>query len=826
MEADGSLLQLIGGLIVLLLIAAGVRALTNRVRLPFSVVLVFTGILLGIAARNAPGILRPLQRFELSAEIILFLFLPTLVYESSQGMDVRELRKNLGPILTLAVPGLLISTALIGAVAALFTPLSWPAALLLGAILSATDPVAVISILGRMGAPKRLFVLVEGESLFNDATSLVLSRILAGIITGGGITLATAGTGALDFLTVFAGGLAVGGLLGAAAGLILGRVRTESFVVITVTTVLAYLSFLVAEELFHVSGVMAVVAAGLSFSGWGWMKVTPSVRTYLEHFWQYAAFLANALIFLFVGLSVQPERVLEILPLLLWVIAGMLVSRAVIVYGITPLADAAGRWKSFRRGYKPVLFWGGLRGAVALAIVLSLPEFGRNELLESLVIGAVLFTLFVQGLTIEPLVKLLGLQRPSLPDRFILRQHLTEALQRALERIKSFSTGETFSRTIAEELHEEYQQEIEAGQQRLAEYREQAEEAGEQKRILYLQTLSRELSVYLELFNHGHLGEHAFRELKLDLSLQLDALRSKPELGKPEYGRFRLHALQRLLLPIAERTPLLAPLAERRRRSRLAINYEISWGHKEGSRQVLEKLDELAGQGTFPQELIAETRRQYEGWYNAACRQMDRAAEQFPEFVQSVQRRLGRRLALLTRKEYLAGQMEHGSLPAAYGERLTEELEEQLQSLRQEETARLEISPEELLRKVTFFRTMGAEEFRFIARKLLPRTVNEKEVIIRQGGAGKSLFLIARGVVRVIRREAGAEHDLGSLFAGDFFGEMALLHGETRTATVRAATPCYMYELRREALEETLEAYPHIRAALQEADRRRKGEQG
>jgi CPA1 family monovalent cation:H+ antiporter len=205
---------------------------------------------------------------------------------------------------------------------------------------------------------------------------------------------------------------------------------------------------------------------------------------------------------------------------------------------------------------------------------------------------------------------------------------------------------------------------------------------------------------------------------------------------------------------------------------------------------------------------------------------MDRAAEQFPEFVQSVQRRLGRRLALLTRKEYLAGQMEHGSLPAAYGERLTEELEEQLQSLRQEETARLEISPEELLRKVTFFRTMGAEEFRFIARKLLPRTVNEKEVIIRQGGAGKSLFLIARGVVRVIRREAGAEHDLGSLFAGDFFGEMALLHGETRTATVRAATPCYMYELRREALEETLEAYPHIRAALQEADRRRKGEQG
>ena len=825
MHEGGSLTELLGGLIVLLLIAAAVRALTNRIRLPFSVVLVITGIALGLAAERFPGLFPPLQRFELSAEIILFLFLPTLVYESSQAMDVRELRKNLTPILTLAVPGLLLSTGIIGVVTAVLTPLQLPIALLLGAILSATDPVAVISILGRLGAPKRLFVLVEGESLFNDATSLVLSRILVAIVTGGGITLSTAGAGALDFLLVFAGGLAVGGLLGAVAGVLLERVRTESFVVITLTTVLAYLSFFVAEELLHVSGVMAVVAAGLTFSGWGWMKVTPPVRTYLEHFWSYAAFLANALIFLFVGLGVQPGRVIEILPLLGWVIGGMLISRVVIIYGITPLADLSGRQRSFRRGYKPVLFWGGLRGAVALAIVLSLPDFGQRELLESLVVGAVLFTLFVQGLTIEPLVKLLGLHKPSLSDRFILRQHHAEAHRRALEEIDQFGAGEVFSQSILESLKTNYRHSAEEEERQLAVLRQQAEARGEQRRILYLQTLTRELSVYMELFNKGHLGEHAFRELKLDIALQIDALRAGTESDEHEYGRFRLHTLGKLLFTLLGHISPLSPLAERHRRRRLAINYEISWGHKEGSRRILRTLEALQHKGTFPRELLEEAYSRYEHWYNAACRQMDRTADQFPEFVQSVQHSLGERLALITQQEYLHNQLEHGSLPASFGEHIEEELEERLQQLRQRETAQLNISPEELLRKVSFFKEMGSEEFRFVATRLIDRTVNEKELIIRQGDSGKSLFLVARGVVRVTRREKGAVRELGSLFAGDFFGEMALLHGEPRSATVQAATPCYMYELRREALEETMNAFPHIRVALEKAGRRRKSEQ-
>jgi CPA1 family monovalent cation:H+ antiporter len=254
MQGGGSVLELLSGLIVLLLIAAGVKAFTNRTRLPFSVVLVFLGILLSFISKRFSHVLPPFHEYEISSEMILFLFLPTLIYESAQGLDVRELRKNLVPVLTLAVPGLVLSTAVIGIIVNLLTPLSLPVSLLLGAILSATDPVAVISLFKRVGAPKRLLVLIEGESLFNDATSIVLSRILVAVAAGGGVAFASFEKGVPGFFLVFLGGIAVGAVFGFIAGFILGKVRSESLIVITVTTVLAYLSFIVAEEFFHVSG--------------------------------------------------------------------------------------------------------------------------------------------------------------------------------------------------------------------------------------------------------------------------------------------------------------------------------------------------------------------------------------------------------------------------------------------------------------------------------------------------------------------------------------------------------------------------------------------
>jgi CPA1 family monovalent cation:H+ antiporter len=825
MPAETPLLELLIGLIFLLLVAAGVRVVTNRIKLPFSVLLVFTGIFIRIILDRIPAALNVVREFDLSSEMILFIFLPTLIYESSQALDVRELKKNLTPILTLAVPGLLLSTFLIGVIVWLLTPLDFAVSLLLGAILSATDPVAVISIFKKLGGPKRLLVLIEGESLFNDATSLVLSRILVAIIVGGGFTLLSAGQGIISFFVVFFGGILVGAVLGFAAGVVLERVRSETFVVITITTVLAYLSFIVAEELFHVSGVMAVVAAGLSFSGWGWMKITPSVRNYLENFWEYAAFLANALIFLLVGLHVQLAPLGRVLPILGCVIAGMLLSRAVIVYGLTPLVDLTSRNKIFLKGYKPVLFWGGLRGAVALAIVLSLPRFGQNVLLENLVIGAVLFTLFVEGLTIEPLVKLLGLNKPPLTDQYILHEHRLMAKEKAYERISGFLSSTVFSAKVADRLKTRYKNLIEKEKQYLSSIQEEAARTDQQRRILYIESFGEELTVYMDLFNKGHLGQHAFRELRLDLALQIDAVRYMENFRNVHYGRFHPRRIERLMLTLFDHLPLLSSLSEKRRRTRFAVNYEISWGHREGSSRVLKSLDTVKELNSFPSEMVDEVIEQYTHWYKTACTQLDETAEQFPEFVHSTQHQLGERLALLAERDYVENQMDHGSLPHSFGEQIIEEIDENLYRLRQEEVAEFEIDPHELLRKVAFFKDMGEEEFDHIAERMAAKTVNEKDVIIRQGDAGNSLFLITRGVVRVTREENGERRDLSTLLAGDFFGEMALLHGEKRNATVWAVTPCYLYELHRTVLEEAMEEFPAVREAMYEADRKRRADQ-
>jgi CPA1 family monovalent cation:H+ antiporter len=222
--------------------------------------------------------------------------------------------------------------------------------------------------------------------------------------------------------------------------------------------------------------------------------------------------------------------------------------------------------------------------------------------------------------------------------------------------------------------------------------------------------------------------------------------------------------------------------------------------------------------------MIDQVYQQYDHWYKTACTRLDRTAHEFPEFVQSVQQNLAERMALLTERSYIDAQTSHGTLPASFGARMEEEIENRLHQVRQREAAKLEIEPTELLRKVSFFKEMGEEEFDFVADKLIAHTVNEQDVIIRQDDTGKSLFLISRGVVRVTKEEEGISRDVSSLFAGDFFGEMALLHGERRTATVRAVTPCYLYELKRDALEETMKKYPHIRRALEEMDRKRKRE--
>ncbi|MCM3904919.1 MAG: cation:proton antiporter [Pyrinomonadaceae bacterium] len=814
--------QTVGGVIALLMIAAAVLVLTRRLKFPFTVALVLIGLALSSTATVFPQVLPAMGDLEISPALILYVFLPVLIFESAFNLDPRLLRQNIGTVLTLAVPGLLLSTLLIGVIVTLATPFSLTAALLLGAILSATDPVAVISLFRRLGAPRRLTILVEGESLFNDATSIVLARIMLSVLLVGNVSGAVVARGALDFVIVFVGGLAVGVILGLIAGYLLGAIGSDLYVEITLTTTLAYLSFLLAEEVVHVSGVTATLAAGLTVGSWGRMKISVPIRHHLDQFWAYIAFIANALIFLLVGLRVDLSELWANAGLLTWVVVAMLASRAVVIYGLTPLIGRRPGAEPIDRAYRAVMFWGGLRGAVALAIVLSLPAFPERESFVALVMGAVLFTLLVKGLTIERLVRRLGLDKPPLADRFARLEALFAARRRALSRLPDLLAVNLFNASIADRLHAECERRLQATKAELDELTHRELDHKQQRRIVFLRAFAEEQSAYADLFDKGQLSEPAFRELSLAIGMQQDAMRYRGvhlvapirELHRHRIGRF---ALRRL-----DRVRFASSLAERLRLRRVALDYDVAWGEYQASSRALDMIENLSRIETIPAGVLKEIVNSYRARINAAQQHLDHTAEQFPEFVHALQEKLGRRLVLLAELAFVERQVRGGTLPPSVADTLTAELEQEMRSLRGHEIAKLKTTPEELLRSVPFLRDLPLEDFSVLAARLHAQTVAARAVIFRQGDPGDALYIIARGVVRISRRDGNDWRHLATLMAGNFFGEAALMERRPRNATVTAMTPCSLYKLRRKDLEVVIEVYPNIRRALEQENQRRK----
>jgi CPA1 family monovalent cation:H+ antiporter len=821
MHAESQVALTVGVIMALLLIAISTLAINRWIRIPFTVALVLAGMALSWLAGQYPDTLAVVHHLDVSHELILFVFLPTLIFESTLNLDARLLRHNLAPILLLAIPGLLISSAIIGFIVASFTPLPIMIALLLGAILSATDPVAVVAMFKALGAPKRLTVLVEGESLFNDATALVLAGIITGIVTAGTTPDNIIWHSIVEFLLLFGGGLVFGLLLGYITVLILGQVETNAVVEITLTTTLAYLSFLIAEVWLHVSGVMATIGSGLILGGWGWIKVSPSVRIFMKHFWEQLAFIANALIFLMVGITVVPSAVWHSVDMLIWVVIGMLVARVAVVFGLMPLVGRLPGSRPVSMVYQVIIYWGGLRGAIAMAIVLSLPDFALRDTLIVLVMGAVLFTLLFQGLTMEPLVKKLGLTELHLSDQLALLERDLIADSEALQRIQQLQSQGLFSRRIAYHLQKTCEQEIRQGKQQLEELRKKELDQSQERDLLYLRCFSEERLLYNTMYNEGHLSEKAYRELVLVLTLQMDAIRHHGGMSHVHSHRLR-RILEHVLFKLLDPFPLLSSLAERMRMRRIIRNYEEVWGHYLGSARVINYLNEINEIESLPEAVFEEVHDHYNHWHNLARQQLNNVTEQFPEFVASMQERLGQRLVLLSEIDATEEMSQRGLLPEGISDQQINSINTRLTALRGQSVSKLKYHPEQLLRSVKLFRHLDKQHFDAVMEKLKPLTLEDGETVIQQGDSGSSFYLIARGVVRVILEEKGIEKELGTLMAGDSFGEVALLHQAPRNATIKCVTPCMFYRLSAEDLEELMEENPDIRAQLEEADKQHK----
>jgi len=403
-------------IVIGLIFAASISAIfVKKARLPYTIGLLIVGIGIGYLSSRV-DMLAPLREVQLTPDIILFLILPTLLFEASINIDSRLLSRNLVPILLLATVGLLISTVIVGFGISAVTPLTLGAALVFGALISATDPVAVIALFKELGVPKRLSTLVDGESLFNDATAIVVFNILIVIITTGtAFSASVVISGVGQFLLVFIGGLLAGVTLGAAMLWIIALERSDHMVQAALTSVLAYLAFIVAEHLLEVSGVMAVVAAGI-LTSWAGMRVfDDSMRRYLTEFWELMAFLANSMIFLLMGLTeyhlfADLGRYNDTLGYILIGFMLTIIARFLVVCGLTPLANRLAPKARVERDDKAVIFWGGLRGAIPLALALGLPaDFEHRIMIIDLTLGVVLMSLLIQGISVSWLLRKLGL---------------------------------------------------------------------------------------------------------------------------------------------------------------------------------------------------------------------------------------------------------------------------------------------------------------------------------------------------------------------------------------------------------------------------------
>jgi Na+/H+ antiporter len=399
-----------------LMFVASISAIfVKKARFPYTIGLLIAGILIGYLSSRVE-VLSPMREVQLSPDLILFLILPTLLFEASINIDSKILFRNLVPILVLATVGLLISTVIVGFGISAATPLTLGAALLFGALISATDPVAVIALFKELGVPKRLSTLVDGESLFNDATAIVVFNILLGIVAAGtAFSASIAIDGIWQFLVVFFGGLLVGVVLGGAMLWVIALEKQDHMVQAALTIVLAYLAFIVAEHFLHVSGVIAVVAAGV-FGSWAGARIfDDKMRHYVTEFWELMAFFANSMIFLLIGLSEYHlfedlGRYQEATGYILLGFVLTLVARLVVVYGLTPLTNRLSPKERVESSDKAVMFWGGLRGAIPLALALGLPaDFEHRVMIIDLTLGVVLMSLLIQGTTVGWLLKKLKL---------------------------------------------------------------------------------------------------------------------------------------------------------------------------------------------------------------------------------------------------------------------------------------------------------------------------------------------------------------------------------------------------------------------------------
>lgn len=789
----------------LLTIAMVTAGLCRNIPIPYTVLLVIIGIVLGGMARHYPE-MEMILEFQLTPEIVLFLFLPALIFESAFNLNARQLLRDLVPVLTLAIPALLISTAMVGIGLWLILGIDLSIALLFGALISATDPVAVIALFKELGAPERLTILVEGESLLNDATAIVVFNIILGLVVSGSFALSDAGLAVFEFLRVFLGGALIGFVLGFAISEIFHRYFSGLSAFMIMSIVVAYASFAIAESHhIHVSGVMAVMSSAITIGALWVTRISQAHTHVVKETWDVIALVSNSLLFLLVGLSVDLGSLLARVDYIAVAVLLVLVARATAVYSLVPVTIRGFSLPHVTMGERHIMWWGGLKGGLAIAIVLSIPlDLPGRQLLMDMTLGVVMFSLLFNAPTVRPLIQKLGIDKLTDDELSELKHGLDHASEKSSSILNYFYKSGLLSRST-EQLVQKKTKELFSSDS-------PALEKEQGTRHLHLTAIRTEEDELKYLHDIGLINHYTFLDIRNNIQRDREKI-----LAGQDAGQSREHSehtslflkLENILLRGLREHDAFAWLLSKYQNTRLAQRMQRDIAGVLICSSVLIMLEKHIELDLDQREKITEI---YKERLNRRKERLHRVAEDFPEFYKRFENTLFTQVALTAAKFHIEEAYHHGEIGTKVLSQIENKIHDGIQELPSISDSAPKLNTRDLLGTVPLLKGLSSRVLEQLSQHAKPVTFLADDIVIGEGERGDALYIITHGIVSVIK----GKNIVAELSDGDFFGEMALLGDQVRTATVKAKTPSTLLRLRRRDVIHLADDDPDLKMRMNE----------
>lgn len=820
------IVTLVGIVAALFVVISLSEPLADWLRLPYTVVLAVIGTLIGAAAtvlvqhdevvtELAPAL--EIFEFSIRANVFLYVLLPTLLFQVSLGLNLRRMAEDWVPIIVMAVVAVVLATFAIGLALQPFTGLSLVACLMLGAIVATTDPSAVVSIFRNIAAPQRLTRIVEGESLLNDAAAIALFGFFLTFVMLG-VPNPTVQDALVGFPILIFGGAAIGWSMGRICLRVLSTLGRFPLAQISLSVALPYFTYIIAEQALGVSGVIAVVMAGMTLNYLGPGRMAPMNWTNLREVWDVLAHWAGALIFLLAALLVPRllgDMRLYDLFLIGVVVVAATTARLFMLYVVLPLLTALGLSPKVEPPFRVAIMWGGLRGAVTLALALAVseniwvPDNVKRDV-GVLATGFTLFTLLMQGTTLRWVISLLGLDKLAPLDRALSNQVIAVALQNVREEVAETARKHDLTRDIVRSEAKRFAARLDDAMQQA----EVADEIPDRDRIkLGLVALAgRERDMILEAFREQLISTRLAELMLSDADRLIERTRAG---GREEYraaGRLSLAQGRKYQYAniLHNRLRLSGPLA-RLTADRFEILLNLRLIFIDLHSYIDTKIRRLHGRRIS--DLLHELVKRREEETQAA---LEGLRLQYPGYAEEIERRYIRRTSLrLEEREYDVLYAD-----GIIGKELHTTLKQELAQKRLKVEARppldLAVQKTELVRQFALFAEMDDAGRRQLERTLRTRYVQPGEVLMQKGDTPREVCFIASGAVEF--ETAGQKFRLGR---GEMFGQLSLLSRQTRRTKATAISHTTLLVLDEVGFRRLLKGNEKLRSAVIESAKRR-----